>query len=159
LITSCHVSEKPKSGPETAHPTTITIAAKNANEWPAHLETREANRSKWCSRLPAIVGLLQLGGVVPVAMKVETCVVTFDPLGRRVAPGRSMLEGTEVRKRWHSDTNKAFRSAASRPVAGEVPPGRTRTIERVATTDAAPCSRSTTDPSDAGSTSRRRSTS
>ena len=46
LITSCQVLENPKIGPETAHPTTMTIAAKNATEWPAQRETRDANRSK-----------------------------------------------------------------------------------------------------------------
>ena len=59
--------------------------------------------------------------------------------------------------RWRSDMIRDFRSAASRREADAVLLGHTRTIERAATRAAAPCSRSTTDPSGAGCTNRRRS--
>src|SRR5579871_6305335 len=42
LITSCHVSEKPKIGPEIAHATMTNAAPINAHELPDHWATRVA---------------------------------------------------------------------------------------------------------------------
>jgi hypothetical protein len=42
LMTSCQVSEKPKSGPVTAHTRMTATAARKLTEWPANAEVRVA---------------------------------------------------------------------------------------------------------------------
>ncbi len=53
LITSCQVSEYPKTGPVASHTTTITSAIKNAGVLPVALVTADADFSKteWCDSI------------------------------------------------------------------------------------------------------------
>ena len=44
LITNCHVSEKPNSGPDSSHAMTIATAIKNAHEVPTTWDTQAAYR-------------------------------------------------------------------------------------------------------------------
>jgi hypothetical protein len=45
LMTSCHVSDQPKTGPEAAHRSTIAIASINVDERPTCRSTQRANRA------------------------------------------------------------------------------------------------------------------
>ena len=46
LMTSCHVSDQPKSGPETAHKITTATASTNVDERPTCRSTQRAKREK-----------------------------------------------------------------------------------------------------------------
>ena len=66
LMTSCQVSEKPKSGPVAAHTRTTTTASTNANGEPMPCEVALANRRNkpWIfttDRAARIGSLVELG--------------------------------------------------------------------------------------------------
>jgi hypothetical protein len=61
LITSCHVSLKPKNGPLTAHTTTIETAMRKVMGFPARWDARVAISANSCEApLRSLLRLLEL---------------------------------------------------------------------------------------------------
>ena len=56
LITSCHVSEKPNTGPETPHTTTVPSARANTQALPTSREATFATSAKSLLNAPGFLG-------------------------------------------------------------------------------------------------------
>lgn len=65
LITNCHVSEKPKSGPVTPQITITRIAVSDAHTDPANSATRRANAVKRSLKVFFGEALVFVGCVMP----------------------------------------------------------------------------------------------